>query len=415
MNILLIHPYAGSLNHGMQYRPFYLANEWRKLGHKVTIVSASFSHVRSVQPEITKSMTEEEIQGIRYVWLKTRKYNGNGAGRVWHMFEFCFKLHRLRNKIIQLYKPDVVIASSPHPFSIFGAKAIARKSNAKLIFEVRDLWPLTLIELGGKSPWHPFIAFMQYAENYAYRVSDYVVSLLPLAHTYMEKHGLNPSKFHYLPNGIVEEEWSDKEEDAPFAGKEVLQRLKAEGKFLVGYAGAHGLANSLDSLIDSAKLLRNKSVAFILIGKGAVKKELQEKAADAGLTNILFLDSIPKASIPAFLNSMDALFVGLKNEPFYRFGMSLNKLFDYMMATKPIIFAADVGNDPVKEYSCGISVRPEDPAAIAEAIEKLKSLSADERLEMGRRGREAVLAEHNLRNLARDFAHKISGELHGMR
>lgn len=391
----------------MQHRPYYFANEWSKIGHKVTIITASFSHLRRIQPKVDKSMMEEEIDGIRYVWIKTTKYRGNGVKRIWHMLEFAWRLIWFKNRIASALKPDVVIASSPHPFSIFGSKAIARLSGSKLVYEVRDLWPLTLIELGKKSSLHPFIAFMQYAENYAYRVSDYVVSLLPEAQAYMIQHGMKAEKFYYLPNGIHVDEWIEKKEKVSLDCEEVLQRLKAEGKFLLGYAGAHGFANSLECLIDAAILLREKPVAVILIGDGPEKEELQKKAMEAGLCNVLFLPSIPKSSIPRFLDEMDALFVGLKNEPLYRFGISLNKLFDYMMAAKPIIFSGEVSNNLVKEYRCGLSIIPENPKAIAEGVMEVLSLPFEERLEMGKRGREGVLANHNLQYLARRFTAEL--------
>lgn len=407
MNILLIHPYAGSMFHGMQHRPYYLAKEWRMLGHRLTIISASFSHLRRIQPKIERSMTEEEIDGIRYVWLKTKKYKGNGIKRVWNMMEFSLKLIWLNKKLSAAYKPDVVIASSPHPFSIYGANAIARQSNAKLIFEVRDLWPLTLIELGNKSPSHPFIRFMQFTENYAYRMSDYVVSLLPKAHTYLVEHGMEPSKFYYLPNGITGSEWACIRGEIPLEIEELVRTLKAGGKFLIGYAGSHGLANALEYLLEAAYLLREHPVAFILIGDGPDKADLKQRVSNAGIRNVWFFPSIPKYAIPAFLDRMDALFVGLKQESIYRYGISLNKLFDYMMAAKPIIFSGKVGNDLVTEYGCGLSIPPEDPEAISNAVMTLKSLTVEERMVMGKKGRDRMLIEHDLQILARRFAAEL--------
>lgn len=411
MNILLIQPYAGSRQYGMQYRPYYLAKEWSKLGHHVTIVSASFSHLRLMQPKTSESITEEEIEGIRYIWLKTKEYSDNGAKRVWNMLEFSWRLIRLKKRLKAAYKPDIVIASSPHPFSIFGANIIARSSKAKLVFEVRDLWPLTLIELGKKSPSHPFIMLMQFAENYAYRVSDYVVSLLPEAHLHMIEHGMAAHKFYYFPNGIIVEEWVGMQGEMPNEYENLLERLKVEGNFLVGYAGGHGLANSLQYLLEAADRLREHPVAFILIGNGPDKEELQKRAKENGLTNVWFLDPIPKSAIPKFLDQMDVLFAGLKQESFYRFGMSMNKLFDYMMAAKPIILSAKVGNDLVMEYRCGLSIPPENSEAIADGVMKLKSLTFDERMEIGRRGRERVLSEHNLEILARSFVEEMENNI----
>jgi glycosyltransferase involved in cell wall biosynthesis len=410
MKMVLIHPYAGSERHGMHHRPYYLAKEWSKLGHQVTIISASYSHLRREQPTVHQTITEEEMEGIHYIWLKTNQYEGNGLKRVWHMLKFALLLIWFSKRISMMVKPGVVIASSPHPFSIFGAKKIARYSGAKLAFEVRDLWPLTLIELGKKHSWHPFIVFMQFAENYAYRVSDYVVSLLPEAHRYMTKHGMAREKFYYLPNGIMEEEWSQEPETLPLETEELLRKLKNDGKFLIGYAGAHGLANSLEHVLEAALLLREESVAFVLIGDGPEKGKLQQIARERGLNNVWFLTPIPKKKIPSFLEQMDALYVGLKHEPVFRYGISMNKLFDYMMAAKPILFSVDAGKDLIAEYECGLSILPENAEAIAYAVREVKSLSEEDRINMGRRGRECVLANHNLPELAKTFAEELEKE-----
>lgn len=143
MNIILINHYAGSKYHGMEYRPYYMAKEWIKSGHNVTIVASSESHVRTKSPVITGDITEENIDGINYIWLNTPPYQGNNIGRVKNMFAFIFKIKQYENYILGKYRPNVVIASSTYPFDIYPATSIARKSQAKLIFEVHDLWPLS--------------------------------------------------------------------------------------------------------------------------------------------------------------------------------------------------------------------------------------------------------------------------------
>lgn len=408
MNILFINHYTGSNIHGMEYRPFYLAREWVKLGHNVCLVAASFSHLRNQQPTLNGKITQEKIEGIRYLWLKTPGYQGNDIKRVFNMLKFSLMLFSYKSEIVYDCKPDVVIASSPHPFMIFGASKIASISRAKLIFEVRDLWPLSLVELGGISHLHPFIKFMQWTENYAYRVSDNVVSLLPKADEYMFQHGMNPYKFIHIPNGIDVKEWENNSDiPLPQFHNNVFNKLKQENRFIIGYTGAHGLANALENLIESAALLQKYPVTFVLVGQGPQKNILQNKVKENGVTNVVFLPAVPKLLIPEILGAMDALFIGWKKESLYRYGISPNKLLDYMMAAKPIIHAVEAGNDIVAESGCGISVPPGNPRVLADAIIQLLNMTTTERTVMGLRGKEYVMCHHDYRVLAKRFLDEL--------
>jgi glycosyltransferase involved in cell wall biosynthesis len=402
-NILLINHYSGSPVHGMEYRPYYLAREWVRQGHRVTIAAGSYSHVRQKTPVFSGAWREEIREGVRYIWLRTPRYKGNGWKRAANMLSFVSQLYRRQEILIGSEKLDAVIASSTYPFDIYPARRIARRHRAKLVFEVHDLWPLSLIELSGMSRRHPFIWATQRAEDYAYRHSDLVVSLLPKADAYMASRGMRPDKFAHLPNGVDVAAW--REPVAPLARSMMkeLQSLRNESHFLVGYAGSLGAANALHCLIDAAAILRDAPVAFVLVGKGPEKQALQQRIADHRLENVLLMPPIPKSNIPAFLAEIDAGYIGWKPCSLYRFGVSPNKLFDYMMAGKPIIHAIDAGNDPVADAQCGISISPESPEEVAAAVGQLISMSPVERQQMGARGRNHAQLHHDYAALARQF------------
>ena len=406
MNILLINHYAGSTKHGMEYRPYYLAREWTRQGHQVTIVASSFSHLRSKNPQVQSFWSEENVELVRYVWLKGLPYSGNGVRRILNMLGFlallAFFSRHLSNE-----KPDLVIGSSTYPLDMLIASRIARKAGARLVFEVHDLWPLSPIELGGMSPKHPYIRLMQYAEDFAYRTSDAVVSLLPLAEPYMASRGLPPDRFVCIPNGIDLQEWDGEGMPLPSEHIAVIDELKRSGKFLVGYAGSHGVSNALDVLLDAAQRLQAQPIAFVLVGQGPLKPELRSRAAQMGLQNIHFLEAIPKGMIPSFLRRMDALYLGWRRCSLYRFGISPNKLLDYMAAGKPVVHSVEAGNDLVREAGSGFSTPAESPTAIAEEILKLRSMSQEERDRMGRRGRSFVEAHHRYGHLAMRFVEEV--------
>jgi glycosyltransferase involved in cell wall biosynthesis len=388
----------------MEFRTYYMAREWVRLGHKVTIVASARSHIRAKAPQLNgQDRMDEVIDGIHYTWFATPPYDGNGARRVVNMAAFVWRLFRESKALVRATQPDVVIASSTYPMDIWPARYIARQAKAKLLFEVHDLWPLSPMELGGMSKRHPFIMLVQAAEDHAYRHADAVVSMLPKVRQYMESRGMAPHKLHIVPNGIDPAEWTA---DGPPLGApvtELLARLKAEGRAIVGYAGTHGVANAMEVLLDAAKMMPDERVAFVLVGGGPDKPALQARARELGLDNVWFVDPVKKEQIPALLGWFDIAYIGWHRQPLYRFGISPNKLMDYMMAGRPILHAVEAGNDPVAEAGCGLTVAPEDPAAVAAGVRALLALDDATRRDMGQRGRAFVLKNHTYAVLAERF------------
>lgn len=405
MNILLINHYAGSPQHGMEYRPYYLAREWVRAGHQVHIIASSVSHVRSQSPILNdRDHVDETIDGIQYTWFNTPTYTGNGVSRVKNMTAFVIRLFREAKAIANTFKPDVVIASSTYPMDIWPAHRIAKIANAKLIFEVHDLWPLSPMELGKMSKWHPFIMLVQQAEDYAYRHADVVVSMLPKVRDYMESRGMAAQKLHIIPNGIDPTEWqSDNLPELETSIRAQLTQFQSRCLSIVGYAGTHGVANALNTLIDTAQCLENEKIIFVLVGGGSDKEALQSRVQHEKIKNVIFFEPIKKSQIPPLLQYFDIAYIGWYRQPLYRFGIAPNKLMDYMMAKKVVIHSVDAGNDPVTEAGCGLTVPPENPQAIAQGIRQLLALDNTERELMGKRGRDYILQNHTYPVLAKRF------------
>ena len=406
MNILIINHYAGSPTLGMEFRPYYLAREWIKLGHSVIILAADYSHLRKKQPSINKDLQIENIDGIIYVWLKTPKYKSANFKRVLNISVFISKLLINYKKIVVLTNPDIVIASSTYPLDIYPAYLIAKKNKAKLVYEVHDLWPLSPMRIGEYSKFHPFILVVQLAENYAYKHCDKVVSLLPNAKSHMVEHGLKDFKFCYIPNGIVVEDWENQKE-LPEKHQAIIERLKNEGKFIVGYSGSHGKANSLFSIIEAIGKLINRNVVLVLIGSGPEKDNLISYVEKLNFKNIYFLDQVDKYSIPTFLRQMDVLFIGLKKDKIYEFGISPNKIFDYMMASKPIILSSIGRYSLIDEANCGLTTTADSSDLIVKAIMKLQSMTSEERKILGENGYKFVIQHHNYNILAKEFVEAV--------
>ncbi len=408
MRILLVNHYAGSPAHGMEFRPYYLAREWVRAGHEVTIVAASYSHVRAVQPVMSGLPREEIIDGIRYRWLPVPSYQGNGVGRLRNILSFLRQLRADAWRLTREIRPDAVIASSTYPMDVWVAKKLAKLAKAKLVYEVHDLWPLSLIELSGMSPRHPFALMCGKAEADAYREADVVVSMLPCVQEHMASRGLDLKRLRVVPNGFAPEEWQG--DSAPLGEtlKAHLEAERAAGRVIVGYAGSMGLPNALDVLLEAAAKLRDRPISFVLVGSGHEAARLAQRVEAEGLTNVRFFAPIPKAEIPTLLSHFDIAYIGWQRTPIYRFGIAPNKLIDYLMAGRAVLHSVEAGNDPVAEAGAGLTVAPEDAEAVAQGLLKLATLPPAERAAMGERGRAFAMAHHAYPVLADRFIQALT-------
>lgn len=409
MNILLINHYAGSPRHGMEFRPYYLAREWVRQGHRVTIVASSVSHLRQQDPAVSRAITREQIDGIDYLWLRTRPYAGNGAKRLLNMLQFTAKVRGMARELAAA-RPDVVIASSTYPYDIWPAAKIARTAGAKLVFEVHDLWPLTPRLLGGFSRRHPMIFSMQLAEDYACRHADKVVSLLPGTSPHLQSRGMAPDKFAYIPNGFDPAD-APRALPAPVATR--IADFTRQFKATCVYAGGHAVSNALGPMIEAAARPESANVGYLLVGKGVEKAGLMARAQSLGLKNILFLDPVAKLAVPSLLALADIAYIGWHDSPLYQFGTSPNKLFDYMLAGLPVVHATSSPYDLVSDADCGISVPADDVPAIASAIGRLADLPVAERQALGARGKAFVQQHHSYPFLARQFLTSLGDATQG--
>ena len=404
MKILIINHYAGSLMMGMEFRAYYLAKEWIESGYEVHILAADYSHLRNNNPQIKKDFEETLVDGIHYHWVKTGTYNGNGVKRALTMVEFIYKTWTHSKYIVNRINPDVVITASTYHWDTYIGQRIKKLSSKKirLIHEVRDMWPRTLIEISGMSAHHPFVMAIQFAENSAYLNSDKIVALSPFAKQYMVEHGMDEQKFVVIPNGIVIDDWVNPS-CLPIEHETVLKKLKEEGKFIIGYFGGHALSNALDTLVECANRVQEPDFHFVLVGNGVQKQELMKKANTLQLKNITFLDPIEKAAVPSLCEQFDAIYIGALKSPLYRFGISFNKMYDSLMAGKPIIYAITAPEEVLEQLKFGITVDANDIDGVICAINKIKQLNEDEKKQLKKAAHEEVENNYNYKLLAEKY------------
>lgn len=400
-NILIINPTGGSPKHGPNMRSYNLAKNLIAKGCKVTVISNAFFHKFHKLP-ITKSLfTKESIGDVEYIWVKTKPYNKRGFHQILNQLQFSLVLF-LKFKRLKLSNIDCVICSSPPPFAIFPAKKIAKYFDVKLIFEIRDLWPEVIRELSGVSSYHPYIMFLKYAAKFAYREADNIVSVKKGEIEILnQKYGVSESKFNYIPNGYDLKDLN-KEKCLPDNLKKILH--ESSGKFVLAYVGSLSIAYDIEFLIKAAhKLKDNEDICFIIAGDGPEEKSLKEYCHANSLKNVEFLGRVPGSYIQPILKKASVGFLGYKKADWLKYGVSSNKIFDYMACKLPIIASLETKYNPVIEASCGISVNPSDHQALTNAILEMKNKSRETLNEMGVNGYEYLSKNHSFESIALQY------------
>ncbi|MEO7124562.1 MAG: glycosyltransferase family 4 protein [Nakamurella sp.] len=348
----------------------------------------------------------EPSDGVTFVQVPTRSYQGNGLGRILNMAGFAWRTTRLgwHPERHGLTSPDVVIGSTPHPFAALAAWAIARHHHVPFILEVRDLWPESMVAILGMSRRHPLVLVLGAMEKFLYSHADRIVGVLEGIGDHAQMRvGRRAPEVTWVPNGVSMALLPD-----------VTPVTPPGGEFRVVYTGSHGPPNSLDTVLAAAEILQHDDdsslppIRFDLYGDGVVKKQLIKDAQRRGLTNVHFHDPVPKDEVYRILAGADATVLLLPRLYLWRFGISPNKLFDYLAAARPTILAVDAPGDPVTKASAGFTATGEDPVDLAAKIRQLRALPLVERQAMGMRGREYVAANHDMPRLADRLAAAIN-------
>lgn len=408
--VWILNQYADSPDRPSGTRHFSLARAVVRQGGEATIVAAGFDHVvgREIRIRPGRALSRGDFDGVRFVWLRTIAYRGNGPRRMLNMLSYA-----LMAVLADLGRdrPDVVVGSTVHPFAAAAGWFIARRRGVRFVYEIRDLWPQTLIDLGAMAPTSVMARLLYGLESFLTRRADAVIALLPGVASYLRERGLPAEHVHYLPNGadfeMTDADLEDLAPNEPLAtALRRIESLRRDGEAQFAYVGAHGRVNSLDVIMRATQEAQRSGAQpfrLWLVGDGPEKPGLRRLAEQMSLTNVEFLDPIPKAQVPRFLAAIDAGIVHATYTPVYRFGISFNKVFDYMAASLPIVFACTAVNDPIAASGGGLSVAPDDPVALGHALAKLASMSQDERRAMGRCGRDFVEREHDMRAIGDRF------------
>lgn len=377
---------------GISSRTYDYSRELVRRGHRVTMFTNSYCHfTHRERLALREKWRTEEIDGIRVIWLKTIPYTGNGWRRGANMLSNAFRSLEVAQTLPD--KPDVVVGPSVPLGTGWAASRIAVMKEAAFVFEVRDVWPIALVDDGGLSRRSPIYFAFRLLEKSLYRKAHRISATMPFIFRHVAESGGNPEHVTWIPNGV---NFDGYRELAPYDGGKTRPLVAM-------YVGGFGNAHDVITLVKAAALLRQRGIddyRFVLVGDGVKRQECRREAAAHALSNVEFHDPVPKSEVPRLQAGADVLIAAVLDSKAYRFGLNLNKLFDYLASERPVLFSGNAPNDPVAESGAGFSIPPERPEEMAGALEQLLKMRPEERAEMGKRGRAYVEREFDITRLA---------------
>ena len=380
--IWILNHYAGNMFFDKAGRHFWFAKELVKRGYEPVIICASFLH-NSDGIQVIEDDTKiklEETDGIKFVFLKTSAYIGNGKARLKNMIEYTSAVIKERKEISRLVgKPDVVWGSSVHPLAVYAGIRLGKKFHCKTIGEIRDLWPETLIMFGKLKP-EGFITKCMYAgEKWLYKKCDDMIFTMEGGPQYIKDMGwenaIPMEKCHYINNGIDLKQFDERVKDAFF--DEHLD----DDKYKLVYTGTIALYNAVDKIIDAAELLKKNHpecadrIEILIYGRGTDEQLIKDMCKERNIDNVVIKGFVKKQQIPYVLSKCNCNLVNYATEvpcpehDVFKYGNSGNKFFEYLASGNPVIFALPCAYSIVEHYDCGIVLSDDSTAsALAEAI-----------------------------------------------
>lgn len=398
MNIWFISKYASTAKYAKApSRLFYIAKESLALGHSVSFITSDSNHFASY-PEKNRIFNFEVEDGIPVCWVKTLKFEKTASiRRVLSWIDFEIKLFFFPKR--KFSKPDIVYISSLSIFTIIYGYYLKRRFNSLLIFEIRDIWPLTMTEEGGFSKWHPLVLLIGMIEKFGYKRADLVVGTMPKLDLHVKNIIGSEKLFYCLPLGFNPDNYAN--ESAKMM-EDTFEISVPADKVIVGYAGSMGITNALEPFIKAIKLMDSyNSIHFVLVGSGDLKngfvKELE------GCNNVTFLDRIPQYKVKDFLNYCDILYLSTQNSKVWNYGQSMNKVVEYMLAGKPIIASYNGYPSMIDEAKCGVFIKDNDPENIKSEIIKIALLTKEELIKIGESGRNWIWQNRQYSQITKSF------------
>ena len=394
--------------HGQLNRNYYLGKYLKQLGHEPVAFVGSHPHNTNLQLiEDGEPFRVYQEEPFPWVLIKTRNYEGSKKCRVFSMIEFY---HNMKKAAKHFDKPDAIIGSSAHPLAAQLAIQLSNKFGCKGIMEVRDLWPSSIVSYGIASDRNPVIKLLYAYEKYLYLKSDKIIFLFENAYLYFIERGINnqipESKIGYVNNGVDLEEFNYNKSKYPYLDTD----LDNDNLFKVVYTGSIRKVNNLGLLINTAKKIKDPRIIFLIFGDGNERECLEKRVQEENINNVIFKGGVDKKYIPSITSKADVNILHNAPSDEFKYGISMNKLFDYAAAGKPIICDFQSANNQIVKYCAGIEVASSDSNDIAMSIEKFLNM---EKAQYKKYCANALLLanDYSYENLAKKMVHIIEETL----
>lgn len=385
---------------GLEGRHYALARHLQHHGWSASVIAASTTHPSGEQrlhgPHLRR-LTHDD--GVDSLCVRSNRYGSSTALRFVGMAVFA--LMTLAPGMTRgLSKPDVVIGSTVHPFAAWAGWRLARRHKVPFVYEIRDVWPDALIHLGRLNGSGALARVLRKLSLDLCARADLILSPLPDVRRYLDENGFQKKEFLWISNGI----------EADHYRAEVAHERHTPFTFM--YFGSHGNANALDGILEAFDKAVGKSptadMRLRLIGSGPLKSKLQEYARSlASVERISFEDPIPRSQIIERAHEADCLVINLHDHPVYQYGISPNKLFDYLLAARPIIAAFNAPNNPVADANAGVCVPADSRDEIAQAMLDVYAMDHKTLQAMGSNGLAHVTKAYSYETLAQRLAAKL--------
>ena len=373
MKIWLINHYAVPPQYYPLARPSLFAKNLIKMGHDVTIIAASTVHnsdknLIEGNDKVKKFMDD----GIPYILVKCSDYQGNGIKRVVNILEFARKLPGVLKILDQ---PDAIIATSFDPLSCYVGIKYAKKHGIRAVAEIADLWPETLVQYNNVSPYNPIVLYLRNIEKNIYQKADSIVFTAAGEYNYIIEQGwqkdIPKEKVYYINNGIDLELFDYNREHFITQDSE----LDDEKLFKVVYTGSIRKVNDVGGILNVAKEVNNPRIRFLIWGDGDELLMLKKRAEEEGIRNVSFKGRVEKKYVPYIVSKADLNYAHNQPSPLFKYGISFNKIFDYLAAGKPILCDFPCKYNPVLMGKAGVSVDSANPKEIAQQIDAFAEIN----------------------------------------